>query len=144
MLYVRLKIGMSRSKQIGYIGETLVAKFLGLKRTGATGTQIYDLDSASKYAGLLKVEVKTGKQIPKLVISALNQVLPHITGNQIPVVVMVPKGVGEKKLGDEAMAIMQLKTLKHILDDMSIDDVEKVTIVTTSGESFVLNKEKEK
>lgn len=133
---------MSKSKRIGYNGEKLVADYLGLKRTGATGTQIYDLDGNDVYAGLLKVEVKSGKQVPKLVIHAFNQVLPHISGNQIPAVVMVPSGVGKKKLGSDAKVILRLKDFRKILDGLEINAPNKITVEMSSGETFVLNGDK--
>lgn len=137
---------MSRSKSIGYNGEALVAKYLGLKRTGAQGIQIYDLhDKDNKYFGLLKVEVKSGKQVPKLVDNAFSQVLPHIEGLQIPAVIMVPKGTGEAKLEENVKVILRLKDFKFLIDNKITDMGNPVSIIVNfdNGKTVELKKEEE-
>lgn len=114
---------MSRAKQIGYLGEKRVSDYLGFKRYGATGKDNTDLHSQDNQ---ILVEVKSGAQVPKLLIKALSQVVNDAeqrNNNPTPVVVMVPKGVGEAKLGDEALAILRLKDLKALFDEQNIRTV---------------------
>lgn len=137
---------MSKSKSIGYNGETLIAKYLELKRTGAQGIQIYDLeDTNHKYFGLLKIEVKSGKQVPKLVENAFSQVLPHIEGIQVPAVIMVPKGTGEAKLEENARVILRLKDFKFLIDNKIADMGNPISIIVTfdNGKTVELKKEEE-
>ena len=125
---------MARNKNLGYRTEKLVAEFLGMTRTGATGQQIYDLtDRNNNYYDLVKVEVKAGKQIPALFIKAFSQIENHLIGNQIGVVVMVPPNTGEKNLGENAVAVIKLKDFKQLLENIAIGSPKTITINYDSG-----------
>lgn len=134
---------MSKSKQIGYLGEKRIADYLGLTRFGATGMDNTDLVSQD---GRLLVEVKAGKQIPALVVKALSQVVNHankLDYDVLPVVAMVPKGVGEAKLEEEALIIMRLGDFSNLLNEnISYSAIpETLTVTTDSGEQYLFRKE---
>lgn len=133
----------NRNKSYGTRKENEVAAYLGLVRTGATGTQIYDLrDAHNSYYNLLKVEVKSGKQIPALVLKAFGQIRDHLVGNQIGAVVMVPPNVGTEKLPDEALVILKLKDFKYLLTSAlsGISDIKSVTVEFKDGRRMKVDK----
>lgn len=129
---------MARSHQIGYEKEILVRDYLDLVRNGASGAAIGMTDLHSK-DNLLRVEVKGGKQIPKLVIHAMEQATKNIDAdNQIPISVMVPKGVGKAKIGEEGLAILRLQDLKRLLEESnhSVNRPQTITVNMGTGEVF--------
>lgn len=93
----------------GYRAEKFVAAALNMERTGAAGKAIEDLTDArtGQWGGRLKVEIKAGKQIPTLVVKAFKQLEPHVGDDQLGILVMVPKGIGEAKIR-ESLVVMSL------------------------------------
>lgn len=65
--------------------ERKVAQLAGGKRNGATGTNSADVSN-----GLLDIEVKHGKRIPKFVVDALGQAQRNAAPGRVPVVVLHP------------------------------------------------------
>ena len=121
---------MSRAnKAKGYVAEKQVGDFLGMKRLGATGESNEDLRK-----GDLLVEVKKGKQVPRLVVNAMAQVQQHVDDGQLGIVVVVPDGVGEKSIGTNAFAIMRLVDFKRFIFD---DDAAESPVATQKQVSTV-------
>lgn len=109
----------------GYRAEKFVADALNMERTGAAGKAIEDLaDTNGQWGGKLKVEIKAGKQIPSLVVRAFKQLEPHVGDDQLGILVMVPKGIGEARIR-ESLVVMSLGDFIDWFGDFDQDEPEQ-------------------